>query len=30
MVFFAVVEDSVACVGSVSSSDAYVGFVLQG
>jgi hypothetical protein len=30
MVFFALVEDSVACVGAVSSSDAYVGFVLQG
>jgi hypothetical protein len=30
MVFFAIVEDCMACVGSVSSSDAYVGFVLQG
>jgi hypothetical protein len=30
MVFSALVEDRVSCVGSVSSSDAYVGFVLQG
>jgi hypothetical protein len=30
MVFSSYVEDGVARVGSVSSSDAYVGFVLQG
>jgi hypothetical protein len=30
MVFCALVEDRVSGVGSVSSSDAYVGFVLQG
>ena len=30
MVFFAFVEDGVAGVGSVSSSNAYVGLVLQG
>jgi len=30
MVLLALVEDCVAGVGSVSSSDAYVGFILQG
>jgi hypothetical protein len=30
MVLFSIVEDGVACVRSVSSSNAYVGFVLQG
>jgi hypothetical protein len=30
MILFSVMEDGVTCVRSVSSSDAYVGFVLQG
>jgi hypothetical protein len=30
MVFFTIVENGVARIGSVSSSDAYAGFVLQG
>jgi hypothetical protein len=30
VVLFSIVEDGVARVGSVSASDAYVGFVLQG
>ncbi len=30
MVFSTFVKDCMACVGSVSSSDAYVGLVLQG
>ena len=30
MILSSIVEDGVTCVRSVSSSDAYVGFVLQG
>jgi hypothetical protein len=30
MILLSVMEDGVTCVRSVSSSDAYVGFVLQG